>query len=293
MSHAARALFITQPAATARIQRLEENLGAKLFVRTPRGMRLTEAGSAFLPQAHRALDAIADGRRMVNAVEGGGAGRLALGAAPALSTYVLPAVLKRFSVSHPRVRVSVTTGHSEEILQLLLAEKVDVGLVRALRHPEIVSTPLYEERLVLVVQPGHRFAATGRTRLLEMAREQLVTFDRASGYTELTTALFRDAGVRPEGVMELDNIEATKKMVQEGFGVALLPQTAVAGELDAGTLCGVRIEDAEAVRRRLVAIRRRDRPPSGSVASFLGLLSSLDVELTSPPAQAPRPAVAP
>jgi DNA-binding transcriptional LysR family regulator len=280
VSHAARALFITQPALSSRIQRLEKNLGAKLFARTPRGMRLTEAGEAFLPQAHRALDAIADGRRLVNAVEGGGVGRLSLGAAPALSTYVLPGILTRFAVSHPRVRVSVTTGHSEEILQLLLAERIDVGLVRALRHPDIVATPLYEDRLVLVVRPEHGFAATGRTRLEEIAREQLVTFDRASSYTELTNALFRDAGVQPEGVMELDNIEAAKKMVHEGFGVALLPQTAVAGELEAGTLRDIEIVDAEPVRRRLVAIRRRDRAPSGSTASFFAVLSSFDGEIT-------------
>lgn len=280
MSRAARVLFITQPALSSRIQRLEENLGAKLFTRTPRGMRLTEAGEAFLPQAHRALDAIADGRRLVNAVEGGGAGRLSLGAAPALSTYVLPGILKRFAVSHPRVQVSVTTGHSEELLQLLLAEKIDLGLVRALRHPDIVSTPLYEDRLLLVVRPDHRFAASGRTRLEEIAREQLVRFDRTSSYTELTNALFRDAGVQPEGVMELDNIEAAKKMVQEGLGVALLPLTAVTGELEAGTLRGVEVEDAEPVRRRLVAIRRRDREPSGAAASFFGVLSSLEGELT-------------
>lgn len=280
VSRAARALFITQPALTARLQRLEEDLGARLFVRTPRGMRLTEAGEAFLPHAHRALGALADGRRLVNAVEGGGAGRLTLGAAPALSTYVLPGILRRFAVGHPRIQVSVRTGHSEEILQLLLNEAIDLGLVRALRHPEIVSTPLYQDRLVLVVRPAHPFAARGRILLEEVAREQLVTFDRASSYTEVTNALFRDAGVQPAGVMELDNTEAAKKMVQAGFGVALLPQTAVAAELDAGDLRAVEIVDAAPVRRTLVAIRRRDREPSGAVASFLGVLSTLEEDVT-------------
>ena len=118
VSRAADALFVTQPALTARIQGLERDLGARLFVRTPRGMRLTEAGDAFLPYAVRALETLADGRRLVNAFERGGAGKLALGAAPAVSTYVLPAVLARFSVGHPRVAVSVRTGHSEELLDL-------------------------------------------------------------------------------------------------------------------------------------------------------------------------------
>jgi DNA-binding transcriptional LysR family regulator len=81
VSRAADALFVTQPALTARLQRLEAELGAKLFVRTPRGMKLTEAGDAFLPHAVKALDSLADGRRIVNAFERG-ARTVAPGAAP-------------------------------------------------------------------------------------------------------------------------------------------------------------------------------------------------------------------
>ena len=281
VSAAARALYITQPALTARLQRLEADLGASLFVRTPRGMRLTDAGAAFLPHATRALDALDEGRGAVETIAGGGTGRLALGAAPALSTYVLPGILARFAAAHPRVRVSVRTGHSEEILELVLSERVELGLVRALRHPDIVSAPLYEDRLVLVVRPAHPFAERGRIRLEDIGSEQLVTFDRTSSYTELTNALFRGAGVQPSGVMELDNTEAAKKMVQQGFGVALLPQTAVAAELETGTLCRVLVEDAQPVQRQLVAIRRRDREPSAAAEAFLGVLAALDGELTT------------
>jgi DNA-binding transcriptional LysR family regulator len=281
ISRAADTLFVTQPALTTRLQRLEEELDTKLFVRTPRGMKLTEAGEVFLPHAVKALDSLADGRRIVNAFERGGAGRLTLGAAPAISTYVLPRILKRFSISHPRVGVSVRTGHSEEVLELVLREQVDLGLVRELRHPDIVSTPLYEDRVIFVVEPGHRFAGRGKIRLDEISGEQLVLFDRTSSYSELTNAVFRSAGVRPEGVMELDNIDAAKKMVQEGFGVALIPYTAVADELDAGLLCRVEIEDAEPLRRQIVAVRRRDRSGAGGAPeSFLATLREMQPELS-------------
>ena len=281
---AAAELFLTQPALTARIHRLEAELGASLFVRTSRGMRLSEAGHAFLPYAVRALETLADGRRQVDALERGGAGRLALGAAPAVSTYVLPAVLKRFAATHPRVAVRVRTGHSEEVLELVLADQVDLGLVRALRHPEIESTQLYEDRLVLVVEPDHPFSATGRTDMDALGREQLVLFDRTSSYYELTSALFREAGVVPVGVMELDNIEAAKKMVQEGFGVALLPLTAVPGELEMGSLREIEVAGTRPVRRQIVAIRRRDRGvPAGAVASFLGALEAMRSELAREP----------
>src|SRR5919109_834421 len=284
VSRAAEALFVTQPALTARIQGLERELGARLFVRTSRGMKLTEAGEAFLPYAVRALGALADGRMQVNALERGGAGRLAIGAAPAVGTYVLPALLKRFALSHPRVGVSVRTGHSEEVLDLVLGEEVDVGLVRALQHRDITSTPLYEDRLILVVEPGHPFASSGRIRLDEIAGEQLILFDRTSSYHELTSALFRTAGVAPQGVMELDNIDAAKKMIEQGFGVALLPHTSVTDELDAGRLAEVKIRDAQPVRRQIVAVRRRDAgPPMGPVAAFLDTFAAARRELTEWP----------
>ena len=291
VSRAAEALFISQPALTARLKGLEADLGSQLFVRTPRGMRLTDAGNAFLPYAVRALETLTDGRMQVNALERGGAGRLAIGAAPAVSTYVLPALLKRFSQGYPRVSVSVRTGHSEEILDLVLREQVKVGLVRALQHPEIISTPLYEDRLILVVEPGHPFGAAGRIRMKELAEQQLVQFDRTSSYHDLTSALFVTAGVSPAGTMELDNIDAAKKMVEQGFGVALLPQTSVADELEAGTLADVDVVDAAPVRRKIVAITRRDAgPPAGQAKAFLATFEEIRGELTSWPR---RPAAKP
>jgi DNA-binding transcriptional LysR family regulator len=247
-------------------------------------MKLTEAGEAFLPYAVRAMGSLADGRMQVNALERGGAGRLAIGAAPAVSTYVLPGLLKRFAQSHPRVAVSVRTGHSEEMLDLVLREHVDVGLVRALHHRDIVSTPLYEDRLILVVEPGHPFAQSRRIRLEEIAGEQLILFDRTSSYHELTSAFFRSAGISPTGVMELDNIDAAKKMVEQGFGVALLPHTSVADELAAGRLAEVTIRGAEPVRRQIVAVRRRDAGPAvGAVAAFLDTFAAARGELTEWP----------
>lgn len=291
VSRAAEALFISQPALTARLKGLEADLGAQLFVRGPRGMRLTDAGNAFLPYAVRSLETLTDGRMQVNALERGGAGRLAIGAAPAVSTYVLPALLKRFSEGFPRVLVSVRTGHSEEILDLVLREQVTLGLVRALQHPDIVSTPLYEDRLILVVEPGHPFAGEGRIRMKDLAEEQLVQFDRTSSYHDLTSALFVTAGVSPAGRMELDNIDAAKKMVEQGFGVALLPQTSVADELEAGILAEVEVVDASPVRRKIVAITRRDAgPPAGQPKAFLATFEEIRDELTSWPR---RPAAKP
>jgi DNA-binding transcriptional LysR family regulator len=286
VSQAAEALFVTQPTLTARLKGLERELEAVLFIRSGRGMRLSEAGRAYLPYAERTLDAARAGRRLLAELARGESGHLALGAAPAVGTYVLPRILTRFRRTHPKVALAVRTGHSEEVLELVLREQVEIGLGRALRHPEVEAVPLYEDELVLVVDPTHRFAEAGAVGTEEISEVQLILFDRTSSYHRLTNEFFRGAGAVPRAVMELDNIDAAKKMVEQGLGVALLPHTAVAGELEAGALRAVRLSDAPALKREIVIFRRRDAgAASGALEAFLNCLSDLRPALQRAAAQ--------
>jgi DNA-binding transcriptional LysR family regulator len=272
VSRAAEVLYVTQPTLTARLKNLEAELGEPLFLRTGRGLRLTEAGRAFLPHAERAVRALREGEAAITGLQRGEAGQLVVGAAPAVSTYVLPGLLRRFLAMAPGVRLAVRTGHSEEVLAMVLADEVQVGLVRALGHRDVESIPVYEDQLVLVVPPGHRFAGGG-IGLEDLGAEPLILFDRTSSYHELTNALFREAGVLPRSILELDNIEAAKQMVANGLGVALLPRIAVTAEVAAGTLSEVEVIGSSPVRRQIVAIRRVDGSgDSPLVRRFLGML---------------------
>ena len=279
VTRAADALYATQPTLTARLKGLEQELDAKLFIRSQRGMRLSDAGRAYLPYAERTLDTLLSGRRLLSELARGESGQLALGAAPAVSTYVLPRILTRFRRTHPKVSLAVRTGHSEEVLELVLREQVQIGLGRALRHPEIEAIPLYEDELVLVVDP-RQFAEQDEIGPDQLTDVQLILFDRTSSYHRLTSEFFEGVGVVPRGIMELDNIDAAKKMVEQGLGVALLPHTAVAAELEGGSLRALTLADAPAPKRRIVILRRRDAgPPSGALQAFLNCLSDLKPSL--------------
>jgi DNA-binding transcriptional LysR family regulator len=286
LSRAAEVLHVTQPALTARIQALEAELGTALFVRGRRGMEMTDGGRAFLPYAERALVALDAGASLLAELGRGGTGELVLGAAPAVSTYVLPALLVRFTRQFPKVRLIVRTGHSEEILDMALRRDIDLGLVRELQHPDIENHLLYDDVLVLVAAGSHRFGDRARVGLHELADARLILFDRTSSYYELTNAFFREAGVAPSGVIELDNIDAAKQMVGQGLGIALLPHTSVAAELADGRLRAIDIEGVAPIRRRIVAIRRRDvGPATGPVRAFLGVLGEVDEVLPGKPGQ--------
>src|SRR5438270_6093038 len=275
VSRAAEALFITQPTLTARLHGLERELRAKLFVRTPRGMRLTEAGHAWVPYAERAMRALVEGTDALEQVMSASAGHLVIASAPAVSTYVLPALLERFVAAHPRVEVSVRTGHTEDLVALVLRDEVQVGLGRVIHHPDLELRPFHKEELVLVCAPDHPFAKRRHWPMGEVTGEKLIMFDRTSSYYDITHAAFLSARVRLRRFMELDSIEAAKKMVERSLGVALLPRTAVAREVEAGTLRRVTLRGAPPMHNSIAAFRRRDAgKPEGVEAAFLALLGS-------------------
>jgi DNA-binding transcriptional LysR family regulator len=277
LSRAAEALHVTQPALTARIRQLEDELETPLFERSHRGMRLTDAGRAFLPHAERAVEALATGRGTVGEHARGTAGRLVIGTAPAVGAYVLPGLLARYVELLADVRLIVRTGHSEEIVEQVDRGELDIGLVRELHHPGLTVRMLYSDELLLVAPPRHPFVRAGPIGVERLADATLILFDRTSSYYDLTNAMFRTAGVVPRSTIELDNIEAAKHMVRNGLGVAFLPATAIAGDVARGDLRTVPLVSVAPTRRHIVAVwRSSSDPPAPPLRGFLEVLDQID-----------------
>ena len=280
-SRAAEALFLTQPSVTARIQALERDLGERLFERSGRGVRLTEVGVCFLPHAERVLQALHEGRDAIEALRNLQSGSLILASATTVSTYILPGVLKTFRQRFPRVEVSVRTGRSEQVLQMLLADEAQVGLVRAVYHQDIETKGLIEDELVLIANSNDELAHLGTISVEQLGDHPFIFFDRNSSYYSLAQGLFRQHGVVPRIQMELDSMEATKKMVEEGLGIALVPRIAVERELAAGSLIEIELAGMRNPTRQIALISRRSRP--------LGPVAQAFVEIVQDMFVAPRP----
>ncbi len=274
-SRAAELLNVAQPSLSNRIQALEREVGQPLFERMGRGVKLTDAGNSFLPYAQRVLRTLHDGITTLEGTRDGTAGRLMIASAPAVSTYVLPRLLKVFCDNYQGVDVLVRTGHSDEVLQMVLDDDVQVGIGRPINHPEVHTVTLYQDELVLVVSAQHRFAKRGSVRVADLADDSLILFDRDSGYYSMIVGLFRDLGVVPHQQMQLDSIEATKKMVEANLGIALLPEVSVDREIRLGTLHKVHVESAATLERDIAVMYRRSKPQSGPMANFLGLLGEI------------------
>ncbi|MGD9895164.1 MAG: LysR family transcriptional regulator [Dehalococcoidia bacterium] len=274
-SKAAEVLFLTQPSVTARIQSLEKELAEELFERTGRTVRLTDAGAAFLPYADRVLKDVQEGRDALEALRHGDFGSLRIGSALTISTYVLPKILKTFRARYPGVEVSIRTGRSDQVLEMLLDDEVQVGIVRALVHQDVETVHLYDDEVVLVTDPGHPFTRDRTADIAEVGKQPLIFFDKGSSYYGLVHGFFRDAGIVPLHAMELDSMEATKKMVEEGLGIAVLPRVSVERELKLGLLVEVEITGVPRIRRQIALIYRRNRKQARSVGAFIEVLQNM------------------
>ncbi len=272
LSRAAEVLGLTQPTLSARVQALERDLGHQLFERRGRGLRLTEAGRALLPYAERTLLAMREGREAVSLSGHPSRGRLRIGTARVIGAYALPGILAGFRAEYPGIELTILTGRSHEVLQMVLNQEVHVGLGRALSHPEVEAVYLYEEEIVFVTHPDHPLARRGSAAISEIALEPLILYDKDSTYYVLITRVCREAGILPRVTMNLDSVEATKKMIEGGLGVSFLPYSAIQSELATGTLVWVPLSEGHMVTLPTSAMVLKTSLGNPVVETFLGAL---------------------
>jgi len=272
---AARSLHLGQPALSARIVGLEQDVGARVFDRTKRGMVLTRAGRALLPHAERAIEAAEAGRSAVEHVGQGDEGELVIAAASAINAFVVPELVARFRRFHPGVHLFVRTGSTEHIVELVTLGSAQIGLVRGSRDPHLVSTPLYDEEILLMARTEHPFVGEGGISARRLADATLILFDRSSDDYEVAQALLRSEAVTPYGVIEVDSVDTARRLVTRGLGVALLPSTAVAGDIEAGRLARVQLDGTPPIHRRTIALERADQSSWAPVVTMRDLLAEV------------------
>ena len=254
---ASRSAHLTQPALSASIRRLEEELGTRLFDRGRRGAALTATGQALVPRARAALAAVEDARRAVREVEDLTRGEVRIGAGSTTATYLLPAVLARFRRRSPGVRIVL-----RELTRDAAAEAIEAGKLDLAVTSGPGGEPWRDDAFVLVAAKG--------TRGFKLAGARFLTFPEGSATREALDRHFPDAEI----VMELFSIAAIKGHVAEGIGVALISRTAVARDLSSGRLVLLR-HAATPIRRRLVLLHRgAERLPPATAALRAMLLES-------------------
>ncbi|MBG0829756.1 LysR family transcriptional regulator [Planomonospora sp. ID67723] len=279
-TRAAEQCLVVQSALSHQIARLERELGARLFDRTSRRVRLTPAGEAFLPAARQALDAAERARAEVAAAAGEIRGRLAIGAIPTVTAVDLPTALKHFHLRHRQVRISLRSGGSEELIERVRQGTLDVaflGLPVGARPKGVRGRELARGDLLAVMAPDHPLADQEHLDLHRLADEPFVDFPAGSAARAQSDEAFAAAGVRREVAFEVTTVDFMARLIRQGLGTGMLPAAFVSELPDLPT---VRLRDAPARAEHLIWSRFR---PSPAAAAFLSVLGVSAAESSRPP----------
>lgn len=239
-SRAAIALHRSQPAISRRIDLLEHELGVPLFERLREGAALTDAGAALVPHAEAVLAAVKDGADAVRGLQRGDEGTISLALVGALANSALTEAVRRFTRQYPKVRLHLQTATSQEVEQLVRRGDATLGLRYFTdRSPGLISQTVADEALVVVASSTHRLADGRRHRARELVGERWVGFPARRSREALASFLERRliaAGLEDPEVIPIDSLTAQKRLVEAGFGLALLAKSGVQEELRLRTL---------------------------------------------------------
>jgi DNA-binding transcriptional LysR family regulator len=227
-SRAAERLHIAQPALSVSIQKLETELGTKLFERTPTGVLLTASGQAALVEARRMLYHGEQMMRTARDAAAGTGGRLRIGFVGSAIFRLIPTLIPRFRSQYPQVELVLTESTSARILSMLREEALDIGIVRTplLQSHGATLVTLQRDRFVAALPASHPLGGRANLRLEELSGEAFVMYARveAAGLHASAMAACEAAGFAPDIRQEATQVATLLALVESGLGVALVPE---------------------------------------------------------------------
>jgi DNA-binding transcriptional LysR family regulator len=279
-TRAAERCFVTQSALSHQIASLEREIGRRLFVRSSRSVRLSEAGQAFVEHARIALRAAERAKEDAAAVDGVVEGTLRIGVIPTVAAIDVPAVLVAYRAAHPRVRVELQVGNSDVLIRRLRQGELDIallGLRDGLEPVGVASYALSREQLVAVFPRGHEVALRNSIELEDIAGMTFADFPAATSGRAQSDAAFAAAGLTRDVAFEADSATLILGLVESGLAVTLLaPGTVERSGFDVATA------EVRGGPVRVEYLAWDIAAPRNVARAFVAVMEATDVVTSSP-----------
>lgn len=275
ISRAAKELYISQPAISKAIGKLEESLGTRLFLRNSRGVQLTPEGNVLFQHVAAAFDSLSRGEKELKRIHDFHIGQLKIGVSNTLCKYVLLPYLKSFVEKYPHVNITIESQSTAHTLEMLEARKIDIGLVAEPRariglnftpvmeiHDGFVCTPAYMENLTLREGPAPDIFKTGNIMLLDrsnMSRKHLDTY-------------LSDRDIEVNQLLEVTDMALLIEFARIGLGIACVILDFVSDDLKNGTLMEVPLDAP--IPRRVIGFACPPQDQSQTLREFLAFCST-------------------
>jgi DNA-binding transcriptional LysR family regulator len=268
-STAASQNFITQSAVSQQVRALEARFDQRLVERTKGRVQPTQAGQLLYQASKDITGRYRDLREQLQSFGTTVSGSVRLATVHSVGLYELAEPLKKFLKAYPQVNVHLEYSRSTKIFEDVLSGRIDLGIVAyPARRPQISVIPFRKDRLVLVCATHHPLARRHTATLADLEGQDVVGYERDVPTRRELDRVFRRKNVTVRYVMELDNIETIKRVVEIGAGLAIVPEPTIKQEVKNRTLCALQITD-ETLMRPLGIVHRQGRHFSPAVERFI------------------------
>jgi DNA-binding transcriptional LysR family regulator len=225
-------LHVSQSAISRQILLLEDELGEPVFHRIGRRIRITPAGESLLQLSHRVFQDLQDTVSAISDKQESLNGTMRLVGGMTVCLYVFPALLAEMRRLHPHLDLKITVGTAERSIAMLRSGAGDLGLITLpVDVADLVSVPVLEEELLLVTYPTHPLAKKKTITPADLSRQHFILFETGSITRTLVEEFFAKERIKPEIVMETENVEIIKAMVRHGLGISIIPWQAAAADV--------------------------------------------------------------
>ncbi|HMH01433.1 MAG TPA: LysR family transcriptional regulator [Terriglobales bacterium] len=267
-SRAAEKRFRTQPAISAQIRALEEEIGARILDRSGGKVSITAAGKLFQKYAEETLDARKAVLTAIAETERVPRGEIIVGANEGTCLHILPEVFAQFKKQYPDVAVNIKSADYAKILDSVIDNSVDFGVVSMpVTDPRLTVVLIHRDELVIIVPPQHPLAKLKSATIADAARFPLVV-PKAGHTRDALEDLFYENKLKPRYAMELDSSELLKRFVAADVGVGFIARSNVQEDVRANVLVAIPMSDAQ-VRRDLALVFRKDKALSRAALAFI------------------------
>jgi molybdate transport repressor ModE-like protein len=271
-SLAASKNFITQSAVSQQIRSLEERYGRELIERSKGHARLTQAGEVLYEAGKEIVHRYREIENNLQSLARSVAGTVRVGTVYSVGLYELSAPLKKYLRTFPDVTVHLEYTRANKIYEDVSRGEIDLGIVAyPNKRPQLLVAPFREDRLVLICSPQHPFAHFQRVSIKKLHGEKFVGFERDVATRRALDRVFRQHGIKVQYIMEMDNIETIKRVVEVGSGLSIVPEPAITQEVKNDTLRAIQFSD-EPLMRPLGILLKRGRRFTPAVQEFIDLL---------------------
>ncbi|MDQ2855080.1 MAG: LysR family transcriptional regulator [Acidobacteriota bacterium] len=273
-SRAAETLHRTQPAVSQAIRRLEAELGEPLFDRSSKDGTLTAAGSVLFEFAQQMLNLRQHAHSALKELKDLHRGKLTLSANEYTVMYLLP-LIPVFRARHPHIKIEVKRSLASRIASEILGRETELGIVSFKPNdPTVAALPVLTDELALIVAPDHPLAQKTMVSVRELGAESFIAHNVPSPYRERVISTFQKYKTPLNISMELPTLEAIKRFVERGMGVALVPRLTAQAEIARGQLAALAVREMK-LERRLHLIYRKGATLSHAARAFLRVAKEL------------------